>query len=51
LEDELLWFSFSFSAPHLGKNKFLVMKLVVACMENDASQKVGVESKKKKRIG
>jgi len=26
-------------APHLGKNKFLVMKLVVACMENDASQK------------
>jgi len=44
-------FLFSILSATLCKNKFLVIKLAVACMEYDASQKIVVEPKKKKRIG
>jgi len=40
-----------FYKVYLCKNEFFVMKFGMVCMENDACQKVGVELKKKKRIG
>jgi len=51
---EISSFGFCFlccKVPHLGKSEFLVMKLAVACMENDGSRKVVVELKMKMRIG